>query len=351
MTQTLHPSASRASVQYVTSDDGYRIAYSVSGEGEPFLFTPCLVQNDILRHDPGTADFVRALEARFQVIRYDGRGTGNSTRGVSPDITIEDTLRDLVAVVNGLHLDRFILYGDVFSSYMLLLAACRLRNSVKALIMVNPVPFNGAPFMPGWEPVYTESWELFTNMFVTTYCAPGRTGEDMRAVVNHEDFVRLAGSARGYYLKDVLGKVTTPTLVLANRTRVDPACTAIGSEIASTIPNSRLVLFDGHTNVDFLSAPGGRMPPAIPAIDDFLATIASERPADVEEARNGHASLSHRESEVLRLLAAGRSNQQIAEALVISASTVAKHVSSILAKTESANRTGAATYAHHHGFA
>jgi DNA-binding NarL/FixJ family response regulator len=61
--------------------------------------------------------------------------------------------------------------------------------------------------------------------------------------------------------------------------------------------------------------------------------------------------LSVRELEVLRLIAAGKSNQQIAEALVISESTVAKHVTSILAKTESANRTEAGAYAHKHGLA
>jgi DNA-binding CsgD family transcriptional regulator len=348
MTQTLDASVRSPVIQYVTTDDGYRIAYTVTGEGEPFLFTPCLLQNDILQHDPGTADFVRALESRFRLIRYDGRGTGNSTRGVKPDMTIEDTLRDLMAVVDALRLDRFILYGDVFSSYTLLQAAFRLGDAVKALIMVNPVPFNGASLMPRMEPVYTESWELFTNTFATTYGAPGRTGEDIRAIVDHEDFVRLARSARGYYLTDVLDKVTTPTLVLANRKPVDPARAATGREIASAIPDSRLVLFDGHTN-EFLAAPGGGLPPAIPAIDDFLAALPSEPPRDAKEAPvDACASLSAREVEVLRLLASGKSNQDIAEALVISPSTVAKHVSSILSKTGTANRTEAATYAHRH---
>ena len=58
------------------------------------------------------------------------------------------------------------------------------------------------------------------------------------------------------------------------------------------------------------------------------------------------AGLSVREVEVLRLVAAGRSNAQIANELVISLNTVQRHVSSILAKTRTASRTEAAAYAH-----
>jgi DNA-binding NarL/FixJ family response regulator len=59
--------------------------------------------------------------------------------------------------------------------------------------------------------------------------------------------------------------------------------------------------------------------------------------------------LSQREVEVLRLLAAGRSNRDIAEALYISLNTVATHVRNILTKTGTVNRTEAAAYALRHG--
>ena len=55
--------------------------------------------------------------------------------------------------------------------------------------------------------------------------------------------------------------------------------------------------------------------------------------------------LSKREVEVLRLLAAGLSNQDIGARLFISTHTVANHIRSILAKTRTANRTEAAAYA------
>jgi DNA-binding NarL/FixJ family response regulator len=62
----------------------------------------------------------------------------------------------------------------------------------------------------------------------------------------------------------------------------------------------------------------------------------------------GSGGLSAREIEVLRLVADGRSNREIADALVISTNTVARHVSNIFDKVGAANRTEAAAYAHRH---
>ena len=58
-----------------------------------------------------------------------------------------------------------------------------------------------------------------------------------------------------------------------------------------------------------------------------------------------------READVLRLIAIGRSNADIATVLSISLNTVATHVRNILAKTGCANRTEAAAYAMRHGLA
>jgi DNA-binding CsgD family transcriptional regulator len=61
--------------------------------------------------------------------------------------------------------------------------------------------------------------------------------------------------------------------------------------------------------------------------------------------------LTTREAEVLRLIAIGRSNADIATVLSISLNTVATHVRNILAKTGCANRTEAAAYAMRKGLA
>ncbi|WP_243761755.1 response regulator transcription factor, partial [Streptomyces sp. YIM 98790] len=59
--------------------------------------------------------------------------------------------------------------------------------------------------------------------------------------------------------------------------------------------------------------------------------------------------LTARERDVLSLVAAGRSNRQIAEELFISPKTVSVHVSNILAKLEVSGRGEAAALAHRLG--
>ena len=77
--------------------------------------------------------------------------------------------------------------------------------------------------------------------------------------------------------------------------------------------------------------------------------VSGKIQAQPETAPAYPAGLTQREVEVLGLVAAGKSNADIAEELVISPNTVVRHVSNILAKTGSSNRTEAARYASQNG--
>lgn len=68
------------------------------------------------------------------------------------------------------------------------------------------------------------------------------------------------------------------------------------------------------------------------------------------QARNGQAlsNLSQREVEILKLIATGKHNGEIADELLISPHTVRNHVSNILMKLQMANRIEAAAYAIKH---
>jgi non-specific serine/threonine protein kinase len=93
----------------------------------------------------------------------------------------------------------------------------------------------------------------------------------------------------------------------------------------------------------------GRKMPFEEAIAEGLAAVAAiEAQLALSESSPGTASggLTSREQEVLRLLVAGRSNQEIAEALFISRATARTHVANILAKLDVSSRTAAADVAH-----
>ena len=61
--------------------------------------------------------------------------------------------------------------------------------------------------------------------------------------------------------------------------------------------------------------------------------------------------LTPREADVLRLIAAGRSNREIARALFVTEATVKTHVNRIFAKTGARDRAQAVSYAYTHGYA
>lgn len=77
----------------------------------------------------------------------------------------------------------------------------------------------------------------------------------------------------------------------------------------------------------------------------LLKSVAS-RMADEDK---GEQALTERELFVLRLVASGASNQEIADKLTISVNTVKSHIKNILEKLQLENRTQAATYALKHG--
>jgi DNA-binding CsgD family transcriptional regulator len=86
--------------------------------------------------------------------------------------------------------------------------------------------------------------------------------------------------------------------------------------------------------------------PAITRIDALAVRLedANARP-------RYPAGLTGREVEVLRLIAAGHTNRQIADMLSLTEKTVKHHVTHILTKIDASNRAAAATFAHRHGLA
>lgn len=109
---------------------------------------------------------------------------------------------------------------------------------------------------------------------------------------------------------------------------------------AEEIEQAIRALVAGHTHLD-------------PAVQQRLVAAVLDSKAVVPS--GGALTLPHdltqRETEVLKLIAAGLSNADIAEALVVSAATVKTHVNRIFYKTGARDRAQAVRYAYEHGLA
>jgi DNA-binding CsgD family transcriptional regulator len=173
-----------------------------------------------------------------------------------------------------------------------------------------------------------------------------RQVEEIKRMVDPSDFtirVRLQNEST---IAPELAQLNAPTLVIHPREVRIPSNEDC-AEVASKIPGAYMVVTEGGGGANAVGDPDA----AIAAIEHFLASVPSTWGDDERASGETEDHLSQRELEVLRLLAAGKSNQQIADALVISLNTARKHVANILDKTGTANRTEAGAWAREHGLA
>jgi DNA-binding CsgD family transcriptional regulator len=113
----------------------------------------------------------------------------------------------------------------------------------------------------------------------------------------------------------------------------------------------RLLLSETYRALGDADAAGRELDAAGTVFERLGATPDVDRVAALRGRPSLPAGLSGREAEVLALVAAGRTNREIAEVLVLSHKTVARHLSNIFVKLEVTSRTQAAAYAFEHGLA
>jgi NarL family two-component system response regulator LiaR len=196
----------------------------------------------------------------------------------------------------------------------------------------------------------------------------------LRALLDREPGIEVAGEAengeQAVHAADRLG----PDVILMDLEMPGMGGTEATRQISTSHPERRIVVLTSHAAEEdvFPALKAGALGYLLKhsAPEDVLQAIRQahrgetvlhpaiarmvlqelHRPAQSKQPPTAEP-LSERELEVLRLLARGMSNQEIADTLVVGEATVRSHVSSILRKLQLASRTQAALYALREGLA
>jgi DNA-binding CsgD family transcriptional regulator/pimeloyl-ACP methyl ester carboxylesterase len=335
-------------LQFTRTSDGVSIAYTVAGSGPLLILArgTTTSHTELLWRSPGLRAAPEQLSAFFTVLQFDWRNTGSSTRGAP--FGRDEWLRDLDAV--------FSLFdgpADLFiSGPQCVPYVADNPNRIRRLVtwnqhrwperhryvgaMLHHVQLSGIDPDPSWsrllgrkfagevpEPTHREIEELFVSC-----CDRGYSAQVQPMIASWD-------------LAPYLERIAVPTLVVHRR----GLGAEIGVDYAAHIPGALLHLVEGSS----WFMPGEEDP--LPAILTFL-TSNDERPLSVTSATATGAvldGLSGREAQVLKRIAAGNTNSEIAGTLVLSPRTVERHIQNIYNKLGVHNRVEAANWAREHG--
>ena len=346
-------------IGFCTTADGVRICYATVGEGPPLVKAPnWLTHLEFEWQRPIWSHWWVELAAHHTLIRFDQRGSGLSDRNVD-NLSFDAWVSDLEAVVEALQLEHFVLLGISQGGPVAIEYTARHPETVDKLLLYGAYSRGflkrGGSIAEhearvtltrhGWgrdDPTYRQ---IFTSGFM-----PGATAEQanwfnelQRVSTSPENAAEVQNTLAYIDVLHRLPEITAPTLVLhAVGDRRVPY--EQGRQISSLIAGAKLVDLDSNNHLLIESEPAWKTCQA--AVREFLG-VGHEANAktDADASIAPPDGLTPREVEVLRLIANGRSNREIASELVISFNTVTNHVKNILGKTSCANRTEAAAYA------
>jgi pimeloyl-ACP methyl ester carboxylesterase/DNA-binding CsgD family transcriptional regulator len=321
--------------------EGRRLAYATYGEGPPMLIGPRWVSHlEEEWSDANQRAFYAEVAKTHRVVRFDRVGCGLSSRELEPRPTVESESRQLEAVIDAVGGSAI-----VFASSCCCLSASQLAirrpDAVEKLIYFggyasrNDIPEATRQSLIEFTRL---SWRLAAQMLAGLF-DPHASGDE---ITEHTRMQRAAASAEAASLfldldlnadlRPLLPNVPVPALVLHRRgDRTVPI--GRGRELASLLPHARFVPLNGDSH--------------LPWRDDqreLFRALAGFLHSDSAEAEDA-SPLSTRETEILRLVATGMSNREIATTLVLSEHTVHRHIANILRKLAQSTRAAAATQA------
>jgi pimeloyl-ACP methyl ester carboxylesterase/DNA-binding CsgD family transcriptional regulator len=344
-------------IHYVRAADGTRLAWAQAGAGPPLVKAAnWLTHLEYEWESPVWRHWIQFLSTHFQLIRYDERGCGMSEWRAGP-LTIREWNADLELIIASARIDspitllgisqgaaaciqyavlhpervaRMVLYGG-YAQGAFRRGNARTERAYRAMVELARA---------SWEANNPTFRQVFTSRFI-----PGGTPEQLQwfnelciKCTVGEVAAELLEARAELDICELLPQVRTPTLVLhARNDEVIPI--SEGRRLATEIEGAEFVELDSRNHVLLEHEPAwARFQEAV------LAFAKGEAMAD------SFSALSHREREVLALIAQALSNARIAEHLQIGEKTVRNHASNLFDKLGVRSRAEAIVFAREHGF-
>lgn len=341
------------SIQYAKTSDGVSIAFWTLGEGNPFVHMPSAPFIPALRlwHTPRGRRWCELLAEKRKLVRYDYRGFGHSDRDVT-DFSIEARVTDLDAVIERIAPERVALFGYFWSGPVAIAYAARHPERVSHLVLWCTSPRGSDLFASDAQhqalsELAEKDWTWFTESFA--HRALGwSAGDEARQFAVYLRETATPAAARAAWnacfdvdVSDLVSQVRAPTLVIQRR-GLDAPGMNVAHSIAARIPDARLAVVEGELVIPYADD----MEDVLSIIDGFLG---EGPPAEVGLEEPDESALTSRETEVLKLVASGCSNKEIAQQLCVSVFTVQRHVANIYNKIGARGRADATAYALRHG--
>jgi DNA-binding NarL/FixJ family response regulator len=336
-------------LRYTRTSDEVTIAYAVDGQREPTLvWLPPAPFSDVLAQYgiPLLNDVYARMARRLRLVLYDGRGSGHSQREVA-DLSLDAELRDLDAVIAATRATRFALFGYYHSVPTALAYAARHPERVTHLIL-----FGGtARGFDAMSPAETQAllsliernWDLFVESAAHLWMGweageHGRLMAEMFRGATTPAVTRAVMTAsEGVDVSAELPKVGAPTLVMQSRSdrQMPPE---MNQALARALPRGRIGLMAGNATSLFAESSDGD-------VDQMLDFLTDASPGQAPVAAADPNGLTPREVEVLRLVAGGGTNAEIAHRLGLSVHTVERHAANLYRKVGARGRADATAYA------
>jgi pimeloyl-ACP methyl ester carboxylesterase/DNA-binding CsgD family transcriptional regulator len=346
----------RQEIRFCVAADGVRLAWAKHGSGPPIVKAGnWLTHVEFDWESPIWRHWLEGLGQGHTFVRYDERGCGLSDREPKA-VSFDRSLMDLETVIDAAGLDRFVLLGISQGAATAVAYTARHPERVERLVLYGGYARGRlhrdddererhealvTAIRTGWAAPDPAFRHLFSMLFLPegTQAQMAWYDELQRRTASPGTAVRLYESRADVDVRELVPRVTANALVVhARDDRVVPF--EEGRILASLLPHARMLPLDSCNHI---------LLPGEPAWHQFRAEFHEFLAQPTAAAAPESPAFSNRELDVLRLVANGRDNEEIAARLYISVRTVERHLSNIYFKLgvsgKAARAAAAARYA------